>query len=671
MLGYTFEEMIGHPPWKFVIEEEEGLAIERKHAEEAMHQSEEKFRQLFDEAPVGYFECDSQGRIINVNRTGLEMLGYTPEEMIGQPLWKLVVEEEVARNTILAGLAGTLSPARSLERTYRRKDGATFPVLIENRVLKDSEGRIIGMRSTIQDITEHKRAEKALLESEEGYRTAIENSNDGVAIDKDGLHLFVNKKFLELFGYNYPEEVIGKHLILTVHPDDKDRVKEINLKRQRGEDVPSRYEFKGIRKDGEIIYIEVSATKTTYHGETVSLAYLRDITERKKAEQEIAALQEQFRQSQRMEAIGQLAGGIAHDFNNILTIIKGYSQLSLSELKKNDPLRENIEEIQKASERAANLTHQLLAFGRRQIMDVKVLDVNTILRDLDKMLHRIISEDIELIRLLAEDLGRIKVDPGQIEQVIMNLAVNARDAMPKGGKLTIETANVELDGKYARKHIAVKPGHYVMLSMSDTGMGMKPEVKERIFEPFFTTKEKGKGTGLGLSMVYGIVKQSGGNIWVYSEPGKGTTFKIYLPRVDEPPELWKENEVKEEIPGGRETVLIVEDDESVRKMAVQVLEKKGYTVLEAKDGNEALLLCKGRKEPIHLILTDVVMPGISGRQLVDQLRQVHQDIKALYMSGYTDNAIVHHGVLRKEMNFIQKPFTIDGLASKVRKVLDK
>jgi len=644
---------------------------ERKHAEEAIRQSEERFRQLFDEAPVGYFESDSQGRITNVNRTELEMLGYTPEEMIGQPLWKFVVEEEVARNNILARLAGTLPPARAIERTYRRKDGATFPVLIENRVLKDSEGKIIGMRSTIQDITEHKRAEKALLESEEGYRTAIENSNDGVAIDKDGLHLFVNKKFLELFGYNYPEEVIGKHLVLTVHPDDKDRVKEINLKRQRGEDVPSRYEFKGIRKDGEIIYIEVSATKTTYHGETVSLAYLRDITERKKAEQEIAALQEQFRQSQKMEAIGQLAGGIAHDFNNILTIIKGYSQLSLSELKKKDPLRENIEEIQKASERAANLTHQLLAFSRRQIMDVKVLDVNTILRDLDKMLHRIIGEDIELIRLLAEDLGRVKTNPGQIEQVIMNLAVNARDAMPKGGKLTIETANVELDGKYALKHIAVKPGHYVMLSMSDTGMGMKPEVKERIFEPFFTTKEKGKGTGLGLSTVYGIVKQIGGNIWVYSEPGHGTTFKIYLPRVDEPPEAWKENEVKEEIPGGRETVLIVEDDESVRKMALLVLEKKGYTVLEAKDGNEALLLCKARKEPIHLILTDVVMPGISGRQLVDQLKEVHQDIKSLYMSGYTDNAIVHHGVLRKGMNFIQKPFTIDELMNKVRKVLDK
>ena len=520
-------------------------AIERKQAEEALKKSEEKFRQLFDEAPVGYFECDSQGRITNVNRTELEMLGYTSEEMIGQPPWKFVVEEEEARNTILAGLAGTLPPARSLERTYRRKDGATFPVLVENRVLRDSEGRIIGMRSTIQDITE-----------------------------------------------------------------------------------------------------------------------------RKKAEQEIAALQEQFRQSQRMEAIGQLAGGIAHDFNNILTIIKGYSQLSLSELKGNDPLRENIEEIQKASERAANLTHQLLAFSRRQIMDVKVLDVNTVLRDLDKMLHRIIGEDIELIRLLAEDLGRVKVDPGQIEQVIMNLAVNARDAMPKGGKLTIETANVELDGKYALKHIAVKPGHYVMLSMSDTGCGMTPEVKDRVFEPFFTTKEKGKGTGLGLSTVYGIVKQSEGNIWVYSEPGRGTTFKIYLPRVDEPPELWKEKEVKEEITTGRETVLIVEDDESVRKMAVLVLEKKGYKVLEAKDGNEALLLCKARKEPIHLILTDVVMPGMSGRQLVDQLRQVHQDIKSLYMSGYTDNTIVHHGVLEKGINYIQKPFTPESLVRKVREVLD-
>ena len=394
----------------------------------------------------------------------------------------------------------------------------------------------------------------------------------------------------------------------------------------------------------------------------------RDITEQKRAEEEMIALQEQLRQSQKMEAIGQLAGGIAHDFNNLLTVIKGYSQLSLIELKESDPLRSNIKEIQNASERAANLTRQILAFSRRQVLDTKVLDLNSILRDLDKMLRRVIGEDIELVTLLAEPLGRVKTDPGQIEQVIMNIAVNARDAMPNGGKLTIETANVELDEAYARRHIAVIPGPYVMLSVSDTGVGMTPELRDRVFEPFFTTKEK--GTGLGLSMVYGIVKQSEGNIWVYSEPGHGTTFKIYLPGVDEPLEELRQKAAGMEFPQGRETVLIVEDDEAVRKLSGQILKRQGYTILEAENGYEALRLCEGQKEPIHLILTDVVMPEMSGRKLVERFKKLSVNFRVLYMSGYTDNAIARHGILEKGVNYIQKPFTPDGLARKVREVLD-
>jgi two-component system cell cycle sensor histidine kinase/response regulator CckA len=302
---------------------------------------------------------------------------------------------------------------------------------------------------------------------------------------------------------------------------------------------------------------------------------------------------------------------------------------------------------------------------------MKVLDLNTILDNLDKILQRVIGEDIELVTLLAEDLGRIKADPGQIEQVIMNLAVNTRDAMLEGGKLTIETANAELDEEYARAHIAVKPGRYVMLSVSDTGIGMAQEVKERIFEPFFTTKEKGKGTGLGLSTVYGIVKQSGGNIWVYSELEKGTTFKIYLPRVDEPLEELKEEVRKKGLPGGSETIFVVEDNEEVRKLAKRILEKQGYKVLDGSQGNEALQICEGHKGPIHLMVTDVVMPGMSARELANRLMSVHPEMKVLYMSGYTDNAITHHGVLEKGMNYIQKPFTVDGLLRKVREVLDK
>jgi PAS domain S-box-containing protein len=519
---------------------------ERKQAEEALGRSEKKFYELFNEAPVGYFEYDHQGRINSVNRTVLEMLGYKIEEIIGQPVWKFVVEEDEGRHQILAKLAGTVPPAQGLELTYRRKDGTTCPALIEDRLLKDSEGKIIGMRSTIQDITEQKRMEK-----------------------------------------------------------------------------------------------------------------------------EKAVLEEQLRQSQKMEAMGRLAGGIAHDFNNLLTVIKGYSQLSLLDLKKGDPKGKGIEEIQKATQRATDLIRQLLAFSRRQVMEMKTIDLNSLLRDLDQMLRRVIGEDIVLVTLLAEDLGSVKADPGQMEQVLMNLVVNSRDAMPSGGKLTIETANVQLDEEYTRMHREVRPGRYVVLSVSDTGIGMTPEVKERIFEPFFTTKGNEKGTGLGLSTAYGIVKQSGGDIWVYSEPGKGTTFKIYLPCVEGPLEEWKERVVEEEMPHGEETILIVEDNDEVRQLAMQVLERQGYRVLEAANGNETLRICKEYKDKIHLMVSDVVMPGMSGRELAEQIKSLHPEIKVLYTSGYADERIIHYGVLREGVNYIQKPFTMEGLARKVREAIDK
>jgi signal transduction histidine kinase len=395
-------------------------------------------------------------------------------------------------------------------------------------------------------------------------------------------------------------------------------------------------------------------------------------TERLRAEEEKAALQEQLRQSQKMEAIGRLAGGVAHDFNNLLTIIKGNSELSLMDVKQDDPLRENLEGILRASGRASGLIRQLLAFSRRQVMEMRVLDLNTVLEDLDKMLRRIIGEDIELVTLASKDLGRIKADAGQIEQVILNLAVNSRDAMPSGGRLTIETSNTELDEEYARRHVAVIPGRYVMLSVSDTGVGMIPEVRDKVFEPFFTTKENSKGTGLGLSTVYGIVKQSGGNIWVYSEPGKGTTFKSYLPRVDEPlGEVVREKAAEDGLPRGTETILIVEDDEDVREVAVRILKMQGYRVLETSHGSDALRQCEQEAGPIHLMVTDVVMPGMNGPELAKRLNPLRPEMKVLYISGYTDNAIVHHGVLEKGVNYIQKPFTVEALARKVREVLDR
>jgi CheY-like chemotaxis protein len=372
-----------------------------------------------------------------------------------------------------------------------------------------------------------------------------------------------------------------------------------------------------------------------------------------------------------MEAVGRLAGGVAHDFNNLLTVIHGYTELILDNLDQNSRLRQDVQEIINASERASSLTRQLLAFSRKQILQPKVLDLNAHVSNMDKMLHRMIGEDIELVTLLAENLGRIKADPGQIEQVILNLAVNAKDAMPNGGKLTIETANVKLDESYALSHVGVTPGHYVMLSVSDTGVGMTPEIRERIFEPFFTTKEKGKGTGLGLSTVYGIIQQSGGNVWVYTEPGVGTTFKIYLPMIEKGRDSIQTLAASIKPLQGSETILLVEDEEAVRKLARTILQKYGYKVLEAPNGEEAIRIVQGQNgNPIHLMVTDVVMPRMSGRQLADRLASLWPGMKILYMSGYTDNAIVHHGVLEPGIAYIQKPFTPDGLASKVREILD-
>jgi len=372
---------------------------------------------------------------------------------------------------------------------------------------------------------------------------------------------------------------------------------------------------------------------------------------------------------QKMEAIGQLAGGVAHDFNNLLTVINGFGELLAVRLEPTDPRRALVEEILKAGERAAALTQQLLAFSRRQVMVVQVVDLNEVVADTERMLRRLIGEDVELITLPDPELGRVRADPRQLQQVILNLAVNARDAMPHGGKLTIETANVELDETYARQHAAITPGAYVMLAVSDTGHGMDAETRSRIFEPFFTTKEQGKGTGLGLAMVYGIVKQSNGDIWVYSEPGQGTTFKLYFPRVDDA-ERPAPPGAPQEIPHGTETILLVEDEPQVRALARRVLEACGYTVLEAARGDEALQCCQQHAEPIHLLLTDVVMPGMGGPAVARLMARVHPEIKVLYMSGYTDAAVARHGMLEAGAALLQKPFTPTTLAQQVRRVLD-
>ncbi len=388
-----------------------------------------------------------------------------------------------------------------------------------------------------------------------------------------------------------------------------------------------------------------------------------------RAEEDLRRVEDQLRQAQKMEAIGRLAGGVAHDFNNLLAVILSYSSLMAQDLRADDPMRAEVDEITHAAERAAGLTRQLLAFSRQQVLSPRVVDINECVTGLTRMLQRVIGEDIELLFRPAQELRPVFVDPSQIEQVILNLVVNARDAMPRGGKLSIESANVELDESYAREHLGVKPGAYVMLSVSDTGCGMDRATQARIFEPFFTTKEQGKGTGLGLSTVFGIVKQSGGSIFVYSEPGVGSTFKIYLPPSSDEVRAQPDERAQKKS-HGHETVLLVEDEEQVRRLARTILKRGGYRVLEAADAGDALTLSGLTEEPIDLLLTDVVMPHVSGRELAERLTAARPGLRVLYMSGYTDDAVVRHGVLHAEAAFVQKPFTPHSLLAKVRELLD-
>ena len=508
-----------------------------------------------------------------------------------------------------------------------------------------------------------RRAEESLLESKEHYRTLFEGSRDAIFLHNlEGKFIDANQAMLDLFGYTR-EEMIGMNSI-DIHAHPEDRSKFLNELVQKG--FHRDYEIKLKKKDGtEIDCLLTASIRRADDGTIIGYqGIIRDISDKK-------LLESQLLQAQKMEAVGRLAGGIAHDFNNLLTTIIGNTELSLLRTGKDNPLCENIAEIKKAANRAASLTRQLLAFSRKQVLQPVVLNLNTVICSLEKMIGRLIGEDVELETLLSPDLGEVRADAGQMEQVIMNLVINARDAMPRGGKLIIETANVDLDENYASEHgVKLNPGPYVMLAVSDTGKGIDKETQSRIFEPFFTTKEKGKGTGLGLSTVYGIVKQSGGLIWVYSELGEGTTFKIYLPRIRCGSEPLRKEQAPLEAPKGVETVLIVEDDDAVRSLACKILELQGYKILEAKDGEEAMKVSKEYKGPIHLMITDVVMPGISGRELQEQLHPLRPAMKVLYMSGYTDNATAYHKVLDSGVAFLQKPFTPETLARKVREVLE-
>jgi PAS domain S-box-containing protein len=530
-----------------------------------------------------------------------------------------------------------------------------------NQQLQASKTELAAAVRSTED--KHNRAEQALVESERRFRSLVEFSPDAIFISRADRIAFANQPCLKLFGASSAEQVLGKSVFDFIHPDHHAASTERIRLMELGKPVPL-VETKIVRLDGTAVDVEASSSPFVEDGMTAIQVVCRDISDRKK-------LEEKFHQAQKMEAVGQLAGGVAHDFNNLLTIISGYCEIVVDRLPADDPTRGMIQEIHKAGGRAAHLTRQLLAFSRQSIVEPRVLDLNAIVTDTEKMLQRLIGEDISLTTTLAPALKQVKADAGQIEQVIMNLAVNARDAMPQGGKLTIETCNVELGDDYAKMHPEVKPGRYVLLAVTDTGAGMSQETKARIFEPFFTTKGPGKGTGLGLATVYGIVKQWGGHVGVYTELGQGTSFKVYLPLVAGTAPSSKSVNGVRIAPHGHETILLVEDEDAVRAITKLALQIHDYTVLEARSGEEAVRICEQHTEPIHLLITDVVMPNMGGRQVAERMAASKQGIKVLYLSGYTDDAVVRHGILQAEVAFLQKPFTPMALANKVREVLDQ
>jgi PAS domain S-box-containing protein len=500
-----------------------------------------------------------------------------------------------------------------------------------------------------------------LVSAEQRYRALLENAHDGISIaTPEGVVLEVNRRMEELLGYPR-SQVIGRHIAdFAAEGRAESNLAGFKMAVTAG---AGRAELAAIgRPDGSVVQVEFSSTVVEVGGERCVFSIGRDMSDRLR-------LEEQLRQSLKMEAIGRLAGGIAHDFNNVLSVVLSYSELLLAELKPTEPIRGDILEIHKAGKRAADLTQQLLMFSRQQVIAPKVLDLNSVLSGIDKMLQRILGADVDLVSVPMEGLGHVRVDPGSIEQVIMNLVVNARDAMPSGGKLTMETANVALDESYVRDHHEAKAGNYVMLAVTDTGIGMSKETLARIFEPFYTTKETGKGTGLGLSTAFGIVHQSGGNLWVYSEVGKGTTFKIYLPRVDAAIDEIRANDPQANLHGS-ETVLLVEDDEQVRAVTLGILRKHGYFVMEARNAGEAMMLADKHAGAIHLLLSDVVMPLVSGPELAKKLADSRPDMKVLYVSGYADDSVVRHGLLEGNAAFLQKPITPSRLTMKLRAVLD-
>jgi PAS domain S-box-containing protein len=640
---------------------------DRKTAEATLAAKEESYRFLTENSSDIIARTDENFRITYVSSAVERTLGYNKAEIEGRLVWDFVsssTREYFERRALerRESVDAKTRPAKTLyEIPFKRKDGGFNQTEGSISPLFDPNDNLTGYLAVVRDIADRKKAERALQESEEKFRIAFQANPEAINLNRlsDGTYLDINEGFTRLMGYSR-EEVIGRtSLELSIWVDPADREHLVIGLNSGGRVDDLRAQFR--RKNGEIGIGVMSARILSIGGQRVILSLTRDIT----AEVE---LEERYRQAQKMEAVGRLAGGVAHDFNNILTAIGGYAELVRERIDEAGLPKDEIKEIVAASKRGATLVAQLLAFSRKQVLQPRVISINGVITDITNLLLRLIGEDIELMTCLQADVGKVKLDKGQIDQILMNLAANARDAMPKGGKLTIETSNVELGEQYCREHAESDPGDYVLLSVSDTGMGMERETLQRAFEPFFTTKP-GKGTGLGLAMVYGIVKQSGGHIYAYSELGVGTTFKIYFPRIYEDYEVSEKPVPEVKGVRGTETILIVEDDVAIRKYCMLVLNKAGYKVIEATSATQALELL-GR-ESVHLVLTDVVMPQMSGQQLAQRIKENSSNTRILFMSGYTENAIVHHGVLDAGVDLLPKPFGSRDLLRRIREVLSR